>query len=292
MTSGIATLLDLRRFLPPEQRPPWHVHLLQREMNGGRTSEADLAVLDEHPHMTALTISGLEQRSFESLVERFGARLTALHLWKCPRITDLTPLERLPGLTHLAMYWNQRATRLWNLAHTPALRGLYFTDFGKLNVLDDLATGSASLETLEFGNANFSRFVVRTLEPLGELAKLQALAFNAKTIEDGRVQPLARLQGLQALDIPSGQFTVEQLAWLRARLPASVVCETLNAVTELRQRLRRGAKTLDIMVNGKRMPFLSSVADAKRVAKHTVDFQALVAHFEAHPQAEPGGGAA
>jgi hypothetical protein len=285
MQAGVSSLVELRRFLAPDLLPPWHQHIVQRELNGGRTSTDDLEGI--RPEVTALTVSGLDQASFEALARRWGGQLTALHLWKCPRLEDLSPMEAFPGLTHVAVYWNQRATRLWDMRRTPRLQALHLTDFLKLNRLDDLARAAESLTELEFGNANFSRCVVESLEPLASLGRLARLRFNAKQIVDGRVQPLAKLTQLTELEFPAAQFSVEQIAWLRARLPGSVEGAGLGAYQTLSQPIRRGPKVLDILVNGKRMPFLSSTADAKRVAKVREAFEALVAHFAANPEAQP-----
>jgi len=287
---GISSLAELRRFHAPGAAPAWQYAIVQRELNGGKTSEDQLDILEEHPEVTALTISGLDQRVFESLVKRFGQRLSALHLWKCPRLSDLSPLEGIAGLSHLAIFWNQRATRFWDFRRTRGLKALHFTDFNKLERLDDLALAAPSLETLEFGNANFSRYAIASLEPLGTLGALKSLAFNACLIGDGRIQPLARLQGLDELDFPSSQFTVEQLAWLRAHLPDTLDSTALAPVRQLDQPLQRGEKSLDILVNGKRMPFLSSTADARRVADYTARFKARVAYYREHPDEEPPNG--
>jgi hypothetical protein len=261
------------------------MHIVQREMNGGRTSIADLEQIG--PQVTALTISGLDQDAFEALVRRAGAQLSALHLWKCPRVIDLSPLEGLPEFTHAAIFWNQRTEKLWNMRFTPKLEALHFKDFVKLTKLDDLRSADLSLRELEFGDASSSRFVVQTLDPVGDLPQLERLSFNPKSIVDGRVQPLARLRRLRELDIAPALFTVEQLAWLRARLPATVTSVALAPFSRLSQPVRRGAKALDVLVNGKGMPFLSSTVDAKRLEKYVETFGECVRRYEMNPEDEP-----
>lgn len=290
MLPRISSLTELRRFLKPDLLPTWHLHIVQREMNGGRASIADLERIG--PHVTALTVSGLDQDTFEALVLRVGSQLSALHLWKCPRLSDLSPMEGLSELTHAAIFWNQRTERLWNMRFTPKLEALHFTDFNKLTKLDDLRGAEHSLRELEFGTANFSRFVLQTLDPVGDLLQLERLSFNAKSILDGRIQPLARLRQLGELDIAPVVFTVEQLAWLRAKLPSTVNSSTLAPFTQLSQPVHRRAKALDVLVNGKGMPFLSSTLDAKRLERFVSTFHEFVLHFEANPKNEPANGKA
>lgn len=282
----ITSLAQLRRLHRPGEAPPWHAMRLQPELNGGKLPPDVLLRLADAPEITALTVSGVEQKTLELLCGGLGARLTAIHFWKCSRIVDLTPLEAMPQLTHVAFYWNQKTTRLWDLARTPALRGLHFDDFTKLRDLSDLARGEA-LEDLVFGNAIWNKFEVETLAPLAELSRLRALAFNAKAIGDGRIQPLAALTGLESLDFPSGLFETTQLAWLRARLPASVGSDVLQPFRRLRQPLSRKGRQLDVLLSGKRKPFLSSQADDVRLRRHVAEFEALVRRFEREPALMP-----
>jgi hypothetical protein len=119
------------------------------------------------------------------------------------------------------------------------------------------------------------------------LTNLNRLNFNAKSIVDGRIQPLAGLRQLRELDFPSVQFNVEQLAWLRSKLPSTLSSPALSPARRLHRPLHRGGKELDLLVNGRRMPFLSSSSDAEKVERYTRQFNALVARFADFPDQEP-----
>lgn len=286
LATDINSLPELRRHHRPDDLPPWHYRLVQKALNGGKTTRSDLACLAEHSDATTLTISGLDQNSLEFLVERFGNQFTAIHFWKCPRIADLSPLESMPQLRWLAFFWNQRVTRLWDFSRTPRLLGLHFDDFTKLNKLDDISSAK-SLEQLVFGNAVWNKYSVDSLEPISALTNLKSLAFNAQSIGDGRIQPLALLQQLMELDFPSNLFSTEQLAWLRARLPKTIETDVLQAFRRLNQPLQRKSKQLDVLICGKGKPFLSSSDDAERLARHVASFEKLVERFAANPTLEP-----
>jgi len=280
---ALADLTEWRQGAYPE----WHLNLVLRDVGGGRQTRQGLDAIAEVPSATALNVSGLDQAGFEYLVTRHAERLTAIHFWKCPRIVDLSPLETLPGLTHVAFYWNQRATRLWNFAKTPRLAGLSLRDFTRLPRLDDLA-GATSLDDLRFGNAVWAKWEVETLAPLSGLSNLRTLNFNPKRIRDNRIEPLADVVGLTDLDFPSGLFSVSQLCWLRARLPDSVVSTVLAPFRMLRQPLEFRGKSLDVLVNGKRGPFLSSTADQLRISRLEAAFDARVTRFRADRSLSPG----
>jgi hypothetical protein len=124
--------------------------------------------------------------------------------------------------------------------------------------LDDLST-AGSLEELNFGDRISVKTVVESLEPVAELHRLRKLSFAVRRIEDGRIQPLARLQRLEMLQCPSNLFTTEQFAWLRARLPESAQGRVLLPVQDLKKPLPGSDK--DVLVMGKRKPWLNSTTD-------------------------------
>jgi hypothetical protein len=168
------------------------------------------------------------------------------------------------------------------LTKTPALVGLHFDDFTRLHDLSDLAA-SDSLVELEFGDAIWDTSVFESLDPLAELRSLRHLKLSAKRIDDGRIEPLANLQALRSLSFSAKQFTTAQVAWLRARLPDSLQCEALEPVRHFSPPLTRNGKALDVLLVGKRKPFLNSAQDAARIHKHIDQFSRMVADFRANP---------
>ena len=248
----------------------------------GGFAPSDFDVIEDHPEATALRVEGLDQDSFEMLVDRYGERFSALGLWKCPRIEDLTPLETMTKLTHVVVFWNQRATRLWNLTATPALTGLHLTDFKRLRSLDDLADGRG-LEELEIGDMpGSSGFVVESLEPLANLTELRFLSLVVR-VADGRVQPLGALQRLKLLRSPINRWTTDQCAWLRAHLPADCEGRVLQAI----EQRENPSGDRGVRIVGKRKPSLSATDDAHRIARYVAQYDELVTRFRSDPSLDP-----
>jgi hypothetical protein len=287
---------DSFREIPPELKslrdlrvaplPPWHLRVMP-ERDSNSLDESQLAVIAEHPNARALRISGLNQATFERVIADYGTQFSAIEFEKCPRIADLSPLEDLPDLQLVSFFWNQRATRLWDLGRNPRLTGLKFKDFIHLYDLRDLEQG-ASLRELEFGDAIWPKSVFESLEPLTALRGLRSLDFDAKRIDDGRIEPVGELSGLEELNFPSNMFTTRQVAWLRARLPASLASESLAPLRHLEGSIHdeRG-KALDVLPVGKRKPFLNSVSDAARISKHVDGFWQMVDEFRRDPTLAP-----
>jgi hypothetical protein len=278
---------SLRDLHPPYHGvPPWRVRISPAG-GGNRLDESELAIIGEHPGALALRISGLNQVTFESLITGYGGQFSAIEFHKCPRIADLSPLEDLPRLQLVTFYWNQRATRLWDLSRNPRLTGLRFEDFTRLHDLRDLRAGG-SLQELSFGDALFSTSVFESLEPLAALSGLRSLEFNAKRIDDGRIEPIGELTGLEELKFPTSMLPVRQVAWLRARLPASIKSDSLAPVVKVQPPLLEDdGRTKDVCLVGKRQPFLNSASDAARIKKHVDGFWQMVDDFRRDPALKP-----
>lgn len=96
MVVAPTTLLELRQ--SRRDSPSWLVSLVLPEIGGGRLDRSELAVLDDRPEERALKVSGLDQGVFEVLISEYATQFSAIEFWKCPRITDLGPVEDLPDL--------------------------------------------------------------------------------------------------------------------------------------------------------------------------------------------------
>ena len=294
MGSGVAHRAicpSLQELCAVNTAQPWCIDLIQPELSGGRTTARDLDVIADRPDATALRVSGLDQKTFELLVTRYGSQFDAIYFWKSGRIADLTPLETLPQLRLVAFYVNQRTTRLWDLRRTARLEGLQFENFTRLHALDDLETGSA-LQELNFGDALWNTPVFDSLSPLATLGSLKRLSFNARRINDCRIQPLASLPQLDWLAFPPNLFTTSQVAWLRARLPESVQSNVVGPLFRLGpvKNVVDGTVTeLDknVLVVGKRKPALSSRRDDARIHRYVEEFERLVQRFRDDPVAQP-----
>jgi hypothetical protein len=132
------------------------------------------------------------------------------------------------------------------------------------------------------------KYILNTLNPIKECATLKNLTFSAKKLLDGKIEPLAHLKQLEGLWFPSNLFSTEQVAWLKAHLPDTVVSKALNAYWTLDKPLPTSGKDIDTVIVGKRKPLLSSVEDKVRISKYVEQFNAMHQWYLEHPEALPG----
>jgi hypothetical protein len=280
------TATDPKRTVATASKTSWNwpqmpesdvLNLVQPEVTGGKITRL---AIDEiaSSSLSRLKVSGLRQDSFDYLVDTYGNRFREIEFWKCPRVTNLSRLSTLKSIESLSFYWNQQASRLWDMSANKRLKQLSFFDFTKLQDIDDLAT-SNSLKDVHFGNAVWPKMVVESLQPLVAISTLRKLHFEPKHVADGRVEPLSQIQFLEELEFPAKMFSTEKVAWLTARIGARVQSKVLCAVRYLEHPIPNKEKSLDALIIGKRKPMLDSNLDSKRLQKYVDKFHELTKYY-------------
>lgn len=128
--------------------------------------------------------------------------------------------------------------------------------------------------------------VVESLAPLASLIRLRSLTLGVQRVVDGRIEPVGALTSLRRLDFGTAIFTTEQVAWLRARLPA-VADGPLNGVLRSAAPAPPGPRATDTWVVGRGKPKLHAERDAEALASYRQAFERRVTYFRDHPSAGP-----
>lgn len=189
------------------------------------------------------------------------------------RTTTIAPIGRIPRLRRLSMWWVQKLANLSPLSALP-LDVLVLDDIRYANDIAPLAD-IASLKSLKISGGMNTTQLIDTLEPLTGLPALSELNLVALKLGDQSLRPLERCEALVDLWLPN-TFETAEYAYLAAKRP-DIRCEALAAYQTMHHPI--GGK--DIMVTGKRKPFLDSKTDAKRLATYQARFDAMVAEFRA-----------
>jgi hypothetical protein len=244
-------------------------------LDGGKNIARTIGLdgIADHPEATHICVAGLKQQDFEAFVSRFGRQFEVIHFWKCPYVSDLSPLESLPCVRYITYFWNQKATRFWNMSKNASLVGFDYKNFTKAHSLEDFAT-SKTLQDLGFGPSISGSYQIDSLEPLTRIESLENLFFNVKSIRDGDVTPLLRIKNLKSLAFPTNLFTTEEVALLTARLK-DVKSDVLAPFYDM---FDEGSA----WVVGKRKPHLDDIygRNKEKLAKYVAQFEALVRKYE------------
>lgn len=252
------------------------------DIGGGKITFADIDRLKDYPDAEVVTISGLQQNTFEYFIKTYGKQLKAIRFFKNKFVEDLSLLGRLPQLEYVYFFANQRVTALWDMTENTSLTGLCIEDFSKLTSIKGVETAPA-LKEFRIGNAIWSKMVIDSLMSLAN-TKIERLSFTGRAIEDNDLSFLETLPNLKVFDFATNLFTTEQVAWIAANcrlaegyaLKAKVDCMLCHSNEHF----------VDIpksIIVGKRKPILKVEGNEERIQKYVDSFESLKKKYHGMP---------
>lgn len=228
------------------------VSIVQREIDGGKTEKEDIDGLAEYPKAKSLMISGLNQESFEYLIERYGNQFEAISFWKNKSVSDLSPLGDLSNLKYLHFFFNQKAANLWNMERNENLRGLSIYDFSKLHSIEEVVT-APHLNYFSIGNRVWSKMEIESLKPLVR-SQILHFAWWGENIGDNDYLCLADSH-IKRLDMSITRFRIDELARLVAGIP------------DLKGQITKPYKECSIIKNGEKTTYYLLCKGKRRLIK-------------------------
>lgn len=223
-----------------------------------------------------LEICGMNQQSLEYFVQHYGKTYRYLSFFKCQLIEDFSPLEDLPKLEKVSLYWNIRADRLWNFGKNDSLRTISISDAKRITWKPDLLKTSKVLENVYFYGSTFNNYPMESLACFAGMPALKHLSLNYIRLNDKSMDTLNSLPALLRFDFDAGMLTTEEIAWLVAKYP-DLTGKCLCAYNT------EDATLNDVRVCGYRKPGLDLPQHQKRLDKYIAQFNALVEKYRNEP---------
>lgn len=227
----------------------------------GKTKNLDK--LKFFTELEKLWIYTVNQKEFEVILDLVDPKM--LYIYEM-RVEDLSLISTLKKVEILAFTWNTKAKNLWDITKNPLLKSLFIEDFSKLSNLSSL-NNNLKLEYLNLSGGMWNSLKLDNLKDLSNLNNLRYLGLSNIKTKDESLEPIAFLKNLQVLEI-SNQFPTEEYARLSVLLP-NTKCDYFRPYIVLPDPI----DDKDIMVTGKRKPFLNSKDDAKRIQKYKDQFE-------------------
>ncbi|MGN4544270.1 leucine-rich repeat domain-containing protein [Bacillus cereus group sp. MYBK95-2] len=224
----------------------------------------NLEKLASFSEINKLWIFTVNQKQFETILNYIKPKI--LYIYEM-RVEDLSPLEKLTDIEELHMCWNTKATTLWDLTQNIKLISLSIEDFSKLDNVEPLIH-CENLKKLNLSGGIWKSLNIYTLEPLKYLANLKELTLMNIKVKDESLKPLSYLYQLQKLNI-SNQFPTEEYARLSVILK-NTKCDFFQPYINFPDD---SIDDKNIMVVGKRKPFLNSDTDLKKIKKYEEQFK-------------------
>lgn len=254
------------------------------DIGGGTITVEDIDVLAEHPEVDTVSITGLNQQTFEYFITKYGCRLKAIKFFKNKKIEDLSPLGALSQLEYLDLFFNQKVTKLWDMSNNTALSALSIKDFSRLKSINGIET-APNLKHFIIGNAIWDKAVIESFMPLSNTS-IEILEFCGKAILDNDLSFLYAMQKLKEFDFATNFYTTEQVAWIASNFPhlsgfaikAKVDC--MLGDSKLYNESGEWKEVPSAIIVGKRKPSLNIVGNEARIAKYETKFEELKKEYK------------
>ncbi|MDM5335106.1 leucine-rich repeat domain-containing protein [Ureibacillus composti] len=225
----------------------------------------NIGKLKSFSNLDKLWVYTVSQKELDTILSLINPKMLYIYEMK---VENLSAIESLTDVEVLALIWNTKATSLWDLSNNSSLKSLLINDFSKLSNISPLQKNTG-LELLELSGGMWKSLKLDSLQPLRYLNHLKYLGLSNIRVQDDSLEPISELIGLQELSI-SNQFPTEEYAMLSVNLPHTK-CDYFKPYIYLNSPIDEK----DVMVIGKRKPFLNSKVDVKRLRKYEEQFEAF-----------------
>ncbi len=253
----------------------YDIDLRQKEVGGGKITIQQIDTIRQYPNAKSIIISGLEQKTFEYLINEYGKQFKAISFWKNKGVKDLSLLSELEEIEYITYFFNQKATKLWKMSNNKALKGLELDDFTKLHSIEEIKDAPA-LEVFNIGNVVWSKMEIESLNPVA-LSTVKCFSWYGDKVLDSNYSCLANSR-IKTLNISPRYFTFDELTKL-----VSIFPEDLKGTI-----VRPYSEDTVIDINGKKTSFynlckgkrrLTKGIDDEKFHKYLEEFDALVKKY-------------
>lgn len=247
---------------------------INNDVGGGEITKDEIDIIKEYPDAKSLKISGLNQETFEYLIDNYGTQFEAITFFKNKLVSDLSMLGTLSQLKYVYYFFNQRVTKLWDMSNNTNLIGLAIDDFSKLRTIDEVAS-APNLKKFEIGNAIWSKTTIESIKPLMN-STITHFAWWGEKVEDNDFLCLADSKVCE-LDLNISRFKMEDLAKLVANIP-NLRGKATKPYRESSIVDVDGTKTTYYFLCKGKKALIKGEDDAK-LEKYLSDFEQIVAQY-------------
>lgn len=249
----------------------YDINLVQKEVGGGVTTVEQINTIRNFPDAKSIIISGLKQDTFEYFVNTYGRQFQAITFWKNKAVSDLSALSSLEDVEYISYFFNQKASKLWDMSNNKKLVGLSISDFSKLHALDGIEK-ACNLESLYVHNRVEARMEIESLKPIVNTG-IKYFLWGGKRVLDNDFGCLANSK-IEELDISPMQFTMLELAQLLALFPETLKGSITKPYSSGGVKDKDGYTEYFFLCKGKRTCVKGK--DDARFASYLKEFESLL----------------
>lgn len=81
----------------------YDIDLRQEDVSGGKITIEQIDTIKQYPEAKSIIISGLEQKTFDYFINKYGKQFQAISFWKNKGVKDLSLLSELEQIEYITV---------------------------------------------------------------------------------------------------------------------------------------------------------------------------------------------
>lgn len=171
-------------------------------------------------------LDNVNQKQVNSILKDISSNLEEIYISGSPSISDFSFLENFSNLRKVTIWWNNKATQLWDLSKTPQITCLALLDVNRMTDIS-LLKHAKSLKYLQLIS---EKGIVSSVEPIQHLSSLVALKLFV-SVADKEIRPIIQAVNLKYFSCGFDCFDTDSYAMFEAQRP-DVFVDFYNGVSK------------------------------------------------------------
>lgn len=159
-------------------------------------------------------LDNVDRKQLDGVLNDIDTDIEAFAITGSPKIESFAFLERFSGLKYVYLWWNNKATSLWDFTKTPNVEFLRLDAFNRLSDISQIEKAK-KLRYLKLYAGNES---IDSLKPLERHPSLEVVSLWRK-VDDADLNALISIPKLKYLDCHFNIFDIDAYAAFEAKRP-------------------------------------------------------------------------
>lgn len=159
-------------------------------------------------------LDNVNQKQFDSILKDISPDVEVFYISGSPGLRDFSFLENFRKLKTVFLWWNNKATQLWDLGKTPEIKFLQLSDCNRLTDISSLK----SAKKLERLGIYSETGIITSVDPIRDLSSLISLELYVK-VADKDIRPVIQAKKLKYFDCRMDIFDIDSYAMFEAQRP-------------------------------------------------------------------------
>lgn len=171
-------------------------------------------------------LDNVNQKQIDAISNDICSDIEEIYISGSPSISDFSFLEKFSNLRKVAIWWNNKATQLWDLSKTPQITCLALLDVNRMTDIS-LLKHAKSLKYLQLTS---EKGIVSSVDPIQHLTSLVGLKLCV-SVADKEIRPIIQAVNLKYFSCGFDCFDMDSYAMFEVKRP-DVFVNFFNGVSD------------------------------------------------------------